>query len=126
MPRRAPLPCPEPGCPVLTQGGRCPAHRKADYRRWDEGRGTAHQRLYDARWQRYSRRYLREHPLCVVDMAAGRTVPSEATDHIVPHRGDVKLFWDPSNHQALCKLCHDRKTAGEVNQRIADRKHGGR
>ncbi|ETR05275.1 HNH endonuclease domain protein [Acinetobacter baumannii UH6907] len=29
-------------------------------------------------------------------------------DHIVPHRGDDKLFWDTKNHQALCKLCHDK------------------
>ena len=29
-------------------------------------------------------------------------------DHIVPHKGDHKLFWDPKNHQALCKQCHDR------------------
>jgi 5-methylcytosine-specific restriction protein A len=36
-------------------------------------------------------------------------------DHIVPHRGDKKLFWDSSNWQALCdgqtgRGCHDRKT----------------
>ena len=31
-------------------------------------------------------------------------------DHIIPHRGDQKLFWDEGNWQALCKACHDRKT----------------
>lgn len=34
-------------------------------------------------------------------------------DHIIPHRGDQKLFWDRSNWQALCKSCHDSKTMTE-------------
>ena len=29
-----------------------------------------------------------------------------ALDHIIPHRGDRKLFWDRDNWQALCKSCH--------------------
>jgi 5-methylcytosine-specific restriction endonuclease McrA len=28
-------------------------------------------------------------------------------DHIEPHRGDAKLFWDEGNVQCLCKACHD-------------------
>ena len=28
-------------------------------------------------------------------------------DHVIPHRGDWRLFWDESNWQALCKHCHD-------------------
>jgi 5-methylcytosine-specific restriction endonuclease McrA len=28
-------------------------------------------------------------------------------DHIKPHRGDVRLFWDETNLQCLCKSCHD-------------------
>ena len=36
----------------------------------------------------------------------------EAKD-IVPHRGDWGKFIDPTNHQSLCKTCHDRKTARE-------------
>ena len=28
-------------------------------------------------------------------------------DHIVPHRGDHKCFWDRKNWQALCRSCHD-------------------
>jgi 5-methylcytosine-specific restriction protein A len=35
-------------------------------------------------------------------------------DHIIPHQGDMTLFWDAdSNWQSLCKTCHDRKTATE-------------
>jgi 5-methylcytosine-specific restriction endonuclease McrA len=29
-------------------------------------------------------------------------------DHIEPHRGDERLFWDARNLQCLCKPCHDR------------------
>ncbi|WP_456243258.1 HNH endonuclease [Thermacetogenium phaeum] len=31
----------------------------------------------------------------------------------MPHKGDRQLFWDESNWQALCKPCHDSKTARE-------------
>ena len=34
-------------------------------------------------------------------------------DHIIPHRGDEKMFWDEANWQALCKRCHDKKTMTE-------------
>lgn len=54
--------------------------------------------------------YLARHPLCVRCLAEGHYVPATVVDHIVPHRGDQKLFWDESNWQALCKHCHDTKT----------------
>lgn len=28
-------------------------------------------------------------------------------DHIDPHRGDERKFFDPENLQTLCKTCHD-------------------
>ena len=41
-------------------------------------------------------------------LALGRSVAASVVDHIVPHKGDHKLFWNPKNHQALCKHCHDK------------------
>ena len=38
---------------------------------------------------------------------------SRTKDHIVPHRGDMRLFWDESNWQPLCKRHHDVKTRNE-------------
>ena len=32
-------------------------------------------------------------------------------DHITPHRCRQELFYDAGNLQAMCKPCHDRKTA---------------
>jgi 5-methylcytosine-specific restriction protein A len=40
-------------------------------------------------------------------------VPAAVTDHIIPHRGDKRLFWDANNWQALCLSCHGAKTARE-------------
>ena len=64
-------------------------------------------------WTAYSKQYRAEHPTCVRCEQAGRVTASKVVDHIRPHRGDLELFWDPANHQALCKRCHDAKTARE-------------
>lgn len=36
---------------------------------------------------------------------------AELVDHIVPHRGAMGFFWDRGNWQALCRPCHDKKSA---------------
>jgi 5-methylcytosine-specific restriction enzyme A len=42
-------------------------------------------------------------------------------DHIKPHRGDERLFWDETNLQTLLKSCHDaakqRAEQASLNQR---------
>ncbi len=58
-------------------------------------------------------RWLTNNPLCVECERQGLTTPATEVDHIVPHRGDKVLFWDHDNWQALCKPCHDVKTATE-------------
>jgi len=70
-------------------------------------RPTASQRGYDSRWQKYRERYLGEHPFCVFCLRRGKHVRAKVVDHIEPHRGDHRKFWNPSNHQSLCKTCHD-------------------
>jgi 5-methylcytosine-specific restriction endonuclease McrA len=32
---------------------------------------------------------------------------SPIVDHIIPHRGNLALFWDEENLQAVCKEYHD-------------------
>ena len=110
--------CSFPGCPDLVKpgnGGRCEKHRKQANRQrnrdYDKQRGTAHERGYTAQWQRYRAMFLRANPLCVG--CEGRVTEATVVDHIIPHKGDRELFWAPTNHQALCKRCHDRKTAKE-------------
>ena len=78
-------------------------------------RKTAAQRGYGYRWQQASKGYLRAHPLAVdiFGVHNGRVILAEVVDHIIPHRGDMKLFWDRNNWQGLTKADHDRKTATE-------------
>jgi 5-methylcytosine-specific restriction enzyme A len=38
---------------------------------------------------------------------AGKDVAATVVDHVVPHKGDLELFWDQSNWQGVCKACHD-------------------
>lgn len=80
--------------------------RPASYER-DKRRGTAHERGYDSRWQKTSRGFLAKHPLCVASKANGIIRAAMVVDHIIPHRGDKKLFWDPGNWQALSDDVHN-------------------
>ena len=79
----------------------------------DRQRPSAARRGYGPRWRRARAAYLARHPLCAACRAHGSLVPATIVDHVVPHRGDQKLFWDERNWQGLCKLCHDAKTARE-------------
>lgn len=109
-------PCTHPGCGALTESGRCDKHRKQNAREVDQRRGSSTQRGYGARWQKMSKGYLRSHPLCMCPDCQGgeiRITAAVVVDHIVPHRGDMKLFWDSTNWQSMAKTCHDRKTATE-------------
>jgi 5-methylcytosine-specific restriction enzyme A len=76
-------------------------------------RPSAARRGYGPRWRKARAAYLARHPLCAACQAEGRVVPATVVDHVVPHRGDAALFWDQANWAALCKPCHDAKTARE-------------
>lgn len=39
-------------------------------------------------------------------LALGQTVEATVADHVVPHRGDIELFFE-GRLQSLCKPCHD-------------------
>lgn len=86
---------------------------KRDHRRYDKKRGSSSQRGYNATWRRYRIHFLKENPICVECKKAGIYVPATVVDHIIPHKGNMALFWDRNNHQALCKRHHDIKTAKE-------------
>lgn len=63
--------------------------------------------LYDRWWERARLRFLAKHPLCVRCLDQGRTEAATVVDHITPHKGDVRLFRDRSNWQALCTTHHN-------------------
>lgn len=85
--------------------------RLASQQRYDATRPSSSARGYGKRWGRYRRAFIARHPLCVMCQRNGRLVSATQVDHIraVTGPGDP-LFWDESNHQALCRSCHSRKT----------------
>ena len=108
MPKAPKRPSRDPGCPNLCDKGvYCSQHMQFSS---DRMRGGAESRGYDARWRKARTAFLQRNPLCNECMKRGKITPATVVDHIIPHRGDRKLFWDESNWQPLCKCCHDRKT----------------
>ncbi|WP_312072141.1 HNH endonuclease signature motif containing protein [Anaerotignum propionicum] len=111
MPRKPNVPCKHPSCPALVPYGRSYCEKHQVLHRSD--RLSASKRGYDSRWRKARARFLKDHPLCVKCKEEGILVKATVVDHIVPHRGDQRLFWDESNWQPLCKKCHDKKTMTE-------------
>lgn len=108
MPKAPKRPCRYPGCPNLCDKGvYCSQHMRFSS---DRMRGSAKARGYDSRWRKARAAFLQRNPLCNECIKHGRLTPATVVDHVIPHRGDQKLFWDEDNWQALCKSCHDRKT----------------
>ena len=54
-----------------------------------------------------------ENPFCVKCYEEGHITMATVVDHIKPHRGDRKLFWDRGNWQPLCEHHHNVKTMTE-------------
>jgi len=112
MPFAAKRPCTYPGCGTLTDHGRCERHLRPEQLHLDQFRGSAAKRGYGRRWRATSKGFLRAHPFCqCADCDEGRKAltPATVVDHVIPHRGNMAVFWDPLNWQAMAKRCHDRK-----------------
>ncbi|KWR80342.1 HNH endonuclease [Cupriavidus metallidurans] len=115
MPKKAPRPCRRPGCPKHATGASayCAEHSELKRIEFESRRGSSAARGYGGKWQRERAAYLKANPVCVEHRSVGRVVLATVVDHIVPHKGDQRLFWSRSNWQPLCKACHDAKTARE-------------
>ncbi|WP_420893629.1 HNH endonuclease [Pseudomonas rhodesiae] len=103
---------------MLTRNPRyCDDHadigKSAEAKRKERRRETSAQRGYSYKWQQARKAYLTKHPLCVECERQGLVVAATDLDHVVPHKGDMGVFWDSSNWQSLCHPCHSRKTASE-------------
>lgn len=96
---------------------RPPKHRPAATSRrvWDNPTRKTRQALYWGRWRRVSAQYLQLHPMCQCAECATSGSPraADCVDHIKDHKGDVALFWDEANWQALHHDCHSAKTRRE-------------
>lgn len=113
MPQAARRPCCKPGCSGFAEfGGYCSRHQAARQQS-DRQRGSAYQRGYGPEWRKWRDEFLGNNQLCVHCLKENRITAARVVDHIVPHKGDMQLFNDRNNWQALCKSCHNRKTATE-------------
>ena len=101
--------CNYPGCQSLTHDRYCEKHKK-EMIRVQNDRSS---KMYTYQWRKASKEFLKKHPLCVHCEREGRLTPATEVDHIKPHGGDRKLFWNKNNWQPLCKRCHSKKTAEE-------------
>ena len=80
---------------------------------YEKERGSAAKRGYGAAWRKARIGFLASHPLCTACEKIGRVTAATVVDHITPHKGSQALFWEYSNWQALCAVCHNSKTARE-------------
>jgi 5-methylcytosine-specific restriction protein A len=90
---------------VIPAGQRCACQvqrAKENKARFDQARPTARQRGYDSKWEQARAAYLASHRTCVRCGA-----PATIVNHRIAHKGDMKLFWDRKNWEAVCKPCHD-------------------
>jgi 5-methylcytosine-specific restriction protein A len=88
-------------------------------------RATTAERGYGSKWQRARKAFLAQpgNQFCVKCRARGLLNPGTMrmdgapetnprriglrVDHIIPHKGDQRLFWDRDNWQPLCADDHD-------------------
>lgn len=117
MPTKPLKVCSTPGCPYLSQGGKCD---KCKVKYGTDQRSTPW-RDEEQRWRSWARwkgengrrlRQLRREPLCRHCVAEGKVEAATDADHIVPARGDYRSFWT-GELQSLCRACHSAKTAKE-------------
>ncbi|MCC6736521.1 MAG: HNH endonuclease [Bauldia sp.] len=113
MPLRAPRLC---RCGKIVPFGHfCECQIKAARERKaraDANRLPASARGYDSKWRRERDAFLArpENRLC----ACGCGRVADVVDHIIPHGGDRKLFWDRKNWQPLAASpCHASKKQRE-------------
>ena len=85
------------------KGSRTRRQAVAEY---DARRGSARERGYGPRWDKASAGFKRAHPLCLGCEAVGRVEATTVTDHVIPHRGDMALFWDAAKWQPSCDWHH--------------------
>ncbi|MEV8395588.1 MULTISPECIES: holin [unclassified Streptomyces] len=108
--RRARTVCSRPGCPKLTDTGRCPDCRRDA----DRVRGGARQRGYGREHEtRFRVGVLARDPVCVLC----RQAPSVHADHYPLDRRALVAAGldpdDPRHGRGLCGPCHSSETARE-------------
>lgn len=118
VPTSPPTRCTEPECTQLTTNTKCDNHKRRQRHheqrtrhRADDHWGTGS----TGRWRRIRAIQLAHNPACA---HCGAT--ADEVDHVIP-RAIGGAMYDPTNHQSLCKPCHQKKTAREMGLTQAGR-----
>lgn len=97
----------------------CEAQRKSKWESEAHRDRSATKRGYDAKWAKFARAYLQEHPRCA---KCGK--PARVVDHILPARIMMDAFgqfdYDERYYQALCFRCNNLKGAYEDKEAIKE------
>ena len=75
-----------------------------------EPRGTATERGYDYRWNKFSLWYRSQNPLCRDCLEEGIVTPSAEVHHVRKLADAPKLKYEYENLMALCSNCHKIRT----------------
>lgn len=102
-----------PPCTGIWDGEKCTRCNRRPQVRKKRGPHRARQKKwYDsARWKQRTKTFLAR-PENVVCAICGDRV-AKCIDHVIPPKGNERLFWDPSNHQPACLKCNREKGARE-------------
>lgn len=101
---------------IVPAGERCACQIKSDRarkHRHDQRRPSSRERGYDHEWRKARAAYLTAHPHCA--MCGQRATH---VDHIIPHKGDDRLFWDRNNWQPLCAHHHNSTKQREERRQV--------
>jgi len=72
------------------------------YRDW------AQKQYKTKRWQKIRAQQLARQPYCQCPHHVGKKIQADTVDHIDPHKGDSRKFWNTANLQSLTRRCHDK------------------
>jgi len=93
------------GCGTrIPSGRRCPCEikrTKENNAHYEATRPSASKRGYDHEWRKARTEYLQQNTQCRMCRQ-----PATLVDHVLPHRGNKRLFWNKANWQPLCTHCH--------------------
>ena len=81
--------------------------------RHDRIRPCASARGYDRSWRRARSEYLASNPTC-----RRCDKPATVVDHVMPHKGNMRLFWNRANWQPLCGYCHSSSKQSEERRSV--------
>lgn len=100
--------CNVPGCPELTDKGKCETHERQRHRETNAKRPSSRQAGYDRKWELEREKYLSHFPLCAVCGAPAKDL------HHVDGLGPLgPRGYDWGNLEGLCRSCHSRETGKE-------------